>query len=206
MEAETAQYLFDSAVRSQFAWRQKAARLYKVGIRTLESAAEAKASAEAGCDGCGRPQTLEENQAFEEFMLFEVGFFLVALAVENLLKAIWSGRNHASISNVTNIRKDLDGLADHDLARLAKRAGISVSDDEESLMNTLRDCILWGGRYPTPLKVSDYQEYLSKGPPTNRFNHGTSIFSIDLPMPPELDMLLASLIEELKTIPEENTY
>ena len=206
MTPEQIQFLFDSAVRSQFAWHHKAAQLYRIGIRTLESSAKAKDAAQAIHNGGSRALTSEEMEAFEEFMSYEVGFFLIALSVENLLKAIWVGKHHARIAGITDIKKNLEGLADHDLARLARDSGITISIEEQDLLNALRDCIMWAGRYPTPLRVTTYQEMMSNGPPTNRFIRGNSVYSIELPMPAEVDALFGKLMREIQSIPEEQKY
>lgn len=206
MTPEQIQFLFDSAIRSQFAWRRKAAQLYRVGIRTLQSAADAKDPAQAIHTGESRTLTPEEMEAFEEFNLYEVGFFLIALSVENLLKAIWAGKNHARITGITNIRKDLDGLADHDLARLARSADVAMSKDENALLDVLRDCIMWSGRYPTPLRVEEYGQAMTNGAPTNRFIRGNSIYTIELPLPAEVDALFGKLMDEIQAIPDEQTY
>ena len=206
MTPEQIQFLFDSAIRSQFAWRRKAAQLYRVGIRTLQSAADAKDPAQAINTGESRTLTSEEMEAFEEFNLYEVGFFLIALSVENLLKAIWAGKNHARFTGITNIPRELDGLADHDLARLARSADVAMSDYENALLNDLRDCIMWSGRYPTPLRVEEYGQAMTNGAPTNRFISGNSIYTIDLPLPAEVDALFGKLMDEIQAIPGEQTY
>ncbi len=139
-------------------------------------------------------------------MLYEVGFFLIALSVENLLKATWVGKHHTEITGITSIRGDLNGLADHDLARLARNAKVTMSSEEIDLLNALKDCITWAGRYPTPLRVTDYQEAMINGAPTNRFIRGKSIYSIELPMPVEVDAMFEKLIRELQSISEKQTH
>ncbi len=76
MTTEQIQFLFDSAIRSQFAWKRKAAQLYRVGIKTLQSAADAKDTAQSIHKGESRTLTPEELEAFEEFNLYEVGLLL----------------------------------------------------------------------------------------------------------------------------------
>ena len=206
MTTEQIQFLFDSAIRSQFAWKRKAAQLYRVGIKTLQSAADAKDTAQSIHKGESRTLTPEELEAFEEFNLYEVGFFLIALSLENLLKAIWAGKNHARITGITNIRGELNELADHDLARLARSADIEMTDDENTLLGVLRDCIMWSGRYPTPLRVGEYGQAMTNGAPTNRFIRGKGIYTIELPLPAEVDALFGKLMTEIQAIPDEQTY
>lgn len=202
MTREQAQFLFDSTLRSQFAWRRKAAQLYRVGIRTLESASNAKSAAQAIIDKGSVSLTLQESESLEDYKLYEVGFFLLALSIENLLKAIWASKNHARISGITDIRKNLKGLANHDLARLAHSANLMMTDDENSLLDALRDIIMWSGRYPTPLCVGKYQQTMINGAPTNRFIRDQCIFSIELPLPVELAELFSKLMDEIQAIPD----
>ncbi|MDF7809646.1 hypothetical protein P4E94_19565 [Pontiellaceae bacterium B12219] len=206
MKLEIAQSLFDSALKSQYAWRNKADQLFQVGRRTLEDAAEARDKAEAIYKGGSKNLTPEEMKIFNDFYLYDVGFFLMGLAVENLLKAIWSGKHHAKIKGINNIRKDLDGLAEHDLSALAKNAGVDLTAEETELLTALKDLILWAGRYPTPLKATEYHKTLLNGLPAKRFMKGKSIFSIELPVPEELNDLFEKLLKEIEAIPEEQTY
>jgi len=206
MTTEQIQFFFDSAIRSQFAWRRKAAQLYRIGIRTLESASNAKDTAQSIVNGGSRALASEKMEAFEEFNLYEVGFFLMALSVENLLKAIWTGKNHTRINGITNIGKDLPKLANHNLTCLARSAELSMTDNENALLAALSECIVWSGRYPTPIKVEKYGEAITKGSPINHFIRDKSIYSIELPMPAELNALFEKLIDEIQRIPTEQTY
>ena len=176
------QHRFDCAIRSNFAWTRKAQQLYTVGLRTLEDVAAAKPKAEITARSSGKLSP-EEDSVFEEYMLYEVGFFLIALAVENLLKALWVGKHYLSISGVENIRRDLRDLAQHDLNAIAESAGLNRSADEVDLMETLKQCILWHGRYPTPTRRQDYGAQFLEGTPLNRFFEGGSIFGLQLPLP-----------------------
>ena len=207
MTPKQTQTLFDSAICSTLAWKRKASQLYRSGLRILESAADAKEAWQAiHKNEESKTHTPEGMESFEDFMLYEVGFFLISLSVENLLKAIWTAKNHSKIVNITHIRNDLKGLADHDLKRLAANAGVEISSDENALLDSLRDCILWYGRYPTPLKVSDYHESMTNGLPVSRFIEDGSIYSLELPIPREIANLIEKLMAELEAIPNEQTY
>lgn len=112
MDQTIVQSLFDSALRSDFGWRRKAAQLYTIGVRTLEKAAKVREDAKCILENVKRKGghhelSQEENEIFEESQLFDVGVFLIALAVENLLKAIWAARNRVRIDQISNIRDDL---------------------------------------------------------------------------------------------------
>jgi hypothetical protein len=205
MKPEQAQFFFDSALRSQFAWRYKAAQLYKVGLRTLESAAAAQEPSKTIFAQGSRHIPPKELEVLEEFRLYEVGFFLIALAIENLIKGVWVGRNHSQITGVTDMRRDLPKLTTHSLAKIAHDAGVHLSKEETELLEALTECIMWSGRYSAPTNLDKYHAYVSNGGIALRFLRGDNILSIELPMPTELDSLIAKLIDELKTIPENQT-
>ena len=106
-------------------------------------------------------------------------------------------------SDVASIRRDLPDLAQHDLKAIAESAGLDLSADEEDLMDVLKECILWPGRYPTPIRRHEYGELFSQGTPLNRFFEGGSIFGLQLPLPEEIEVLITRLVAELRTIPED---
>ena len=196
--------LFDSALRSQFAWRRKAAHLLKAGIVILAKSADARPAAEALLKGEKKDFSAEEAAPLEEFQLYDIGLFLVTLAIENLLKGLWVGRNYKRIKKINNMRKDLPELTTHKLGDVAKAAAMKLSSQEESLLSDLSKIIVWYGRYPAPLKVDEYGVQFQTGTPSNRFMAGPTIFSMELPFPTELDHFIARLLKELQTIPKEN--
>ncbi len=136
-------------------------------------------------------------------LTFRIGLFLVSLAIENLLKGLWVGRNYKRIKKINNMRKDLPELTTHKLGDVAKAAAMKLSSQEESLLSDLSKIIVWYGRYPAPLKVDEYGVQFQTGPPSNRFMAGPTIFSMELPFPTELDHFIAR-VKELQTIPKEN--
>jgi len=207
MDQTIVQSLYDSALRSDFGWRHKAAQLYTIGVRTLEKAAEAREDAKHIFEDVkhkSRSHELsqEEIKIYEESQLFNVGIFLIALSVENLLKAIWVARNHIKINQISNIRKDLKQLADHRLPIIANHAGVSLKPQERKLLEELTDYILWFGRYPVPLSKNTYSNFLSSGGPGKYFLNGQSIFDIDMAVPQELEKFTSRLIDELQSIPD----
>ena len=106
MDQTIVQSLYDSALRSKFVWSHKAVQLHTIGIRTLEKAAEAREDFKQIFEDVKHKSgshklSQEEMKIFEESQLFNVGIFLIALSVENLLKAIWVARNHIKINQKT---------------------------------------------------------------------------------------------------------
>jgi hypothetical protein len=198
------QSLFDSALRSQFAWRRKAAQLLNSGMLILQKAADARPAAEELLNRKEKRFTAAESAPLEEFYLYDVGLFLVALAIENLLKGLWVGRNFKQIKNIRNLRKDLHELATHDLEKVADATDIWLSSDERRLLADLSKIIVWYGRYSTPMKADTYGELLESAVPSGRFMTGRTIFTMDLPFPAEIDHFISRLLKELETIPNDN--
>lgn len=199
MDPSFHQHFFDSALRSPYAWRHKGLQLLKSGIAILEKSAAAQPIAEALLSSGQTEFSGEEGAPFYDYQLYDIGFFLVALAIENLLKGLWVGRNSERINQVTKMQTDLPEITTHQLVKVAKAAGMILSTEEESLLDDLSKIILWYGRYSAPSNADDYGSYLTSGPPSNRFLTGESILSIDLPFPPELDHFIKRVFDELQT-------
>jgi len=72
---------------------------------------------------------------------------LKSYALENLVKAVYVKRKKES----GEVIRENDPLLDKHLdAKLCKESQISLSKQEEGLVNRLHDCIMWAGRYPIP--------------------------------------------------------
>lgn len=121
-------------------------------------------------------------------------------------------KNHSLILGVRNQRKrkvpntSNSKLATHDLAALATSSGLSLTDEEVSLLRTLSDIITWEGRYPTPLLLATYHPLITSGTPVSRFFLGNSIFSVELPIPAEIDAMIKKLLHALKEMPDAQSY
>jgi hypothetical protein len=200
MDPSLHQHFFDSALRSPYAWRHKGLQLLQSGIIILEKSAAAQPIAEALLSSGQTEFSAEEGAPLDEYELYNIGLFLVALAIENLLKGLWVGRNSERIKQITNMRTNLPEITNHQLFKVAEAAGMSLSDEEKSLLNDLSKIILWSGRYPAPSNVNDYKSYFTSGPPSNRFRAGESILSMDLPCPPELNHFINRVFDELQTV------
>ena len=80
-------------------------------------------------------------------------FMLIAFAVENLLKASIISVNSINYKReFTETFKFPKDLQSHDLVKLAKKAEVGFSRDEEDLLRRLTRSAIWFGRYPVPLK------------------------------------------------------
>lgn len=74
---------------------------------------------------------------------------LAGFAVENALKAVRVEQKQAGVTKTkpgaVGIAKD---LLTHDLRRLAREAGLSLSSAEGDLLERLQAYFVWAGRYP----------------------------------------------------------
>lgn len=79
-------------------------------------------------------------------------FMLVAYAVENLLKATVIQRNSFEYKKKFHqTLKFPKELQSHDLVKLARKADLDFTIEEEDLLRRLTRSATWDGRYPIPL-------------------------------------------------------
>ena len=194
MNPRLVQSLFDSSMK-HLGWWDSATQLWHAAFVILEKSADAQPTVKRLFRRPGGALSPEENARFEEFNLHKVGLFLVALAIENLLKGLWAGRNQGRIENVKNLGTDLGELKQHKLGDLADLAGMTLSSDEKTLLTDLTKVIVWYGRYPAPLKVEEYGDMMTNGVPIGRFYKG-DIGTIQLPLPPEIEGFVDRLVKE----------
>jgi hypothetical protein len=74
-----------------------------------------------------------------------VAYMIAGFAVEVLMKALIIQKESGVDS------KGQFQLKNHDLLKLADRAGLTISDDEKRLLERLQEYAIWAGRYPIPL-------------------------------------------------------
>jgi hypothetical protein len=82
---------------------------------------------------------------------------MYGLALENIFKGLMVAADPGMPSE-QRLSKE---LRSHDLVLLASRAGFVITDDEKRVLEILSYIVEWGGRYPTPTKVSWHDD---KGP------------------------------------------
>ena len=79
-------------------------------------------------------------------------FMLIAYAVENLLKAaIIREKSFEYKRKFHETLKFPKELRSHDLVKLARKAHLNISSEEEDLLRRLTRSATWYGRYPVPL-------------------------------------------------------
>jgi len=82
--------------------------------------------------------------------LTPVFMLLAGLTIENLVKGIRVSQESALD------KKGKFRFNKHNLVNLLEQSSITLSDDERDLVERLTQYIQWGGRYPVPLKTSDF--------------------------------------------------
>jgi len=88
-------------------------------------------------------------------------FLLSSYAIENLLKAVIIKKRRKELENTINRSiKFPTILKEHDLFKLAKRAGLlSFSLDNEEYLKKLTRSVIWYGRYPMPINPSNFNTF-----------------------------------------------
>lgn len=88
-------------------------------------------------------------------------FMIYSYAIENLLKAIIVIRDKQNLSS-QNWGKLPNSLQGHNLYQLCKKSGLdNLAREYESILKKLSRSAEWYGRYPTPIKASDYNNLRS---------------------------------------------
>lgn len=192
------QSLFDSALGSEFAWRRKAQHLLQSGVVILRDCKAALPAVKNLLDGTSKELSKDELAKFEQYMSYDVGFMLIGLSLENLLKGLWAAKNPERFSNVTRMNRDLPEISTHSLCDIASNAGLPLMKEEREMLQDLTEIVLWYGRYTAPTTHNAYRDFVSSGPPSSRFNRGTTIFDIELPLPAEIESFLKRILDEFR--------
>ncbi len=94
--------------------------------------------------------------SYEDLSLFKAYMLLSGIAIENLVKGILVCRDPSIVGNDKVDKVKWKGSSHgHDLAELAKQTGIPFTLEEKGLFRRLSAFVVWGGRYPIPIKSSD---------------------------------------------------
>lgn len=98
--------------------------------------------------------------SYEDLSLFKAYMLLSGIALENLVKGILVCRDPSIVGNDKVDKVRWKGSSHgHDLAELAKQTGIAFTLDEKGLFRRLSTFVVWGGRYPIPIKSSDMVQH-----------------------------------------------
>jgi len=103
-----------------------------------------------------RNRTLKYDDRF-----ISIYFMLSSYAIENLLKAVIIKKQRKELENTINTSiKFPTILKEHDLFKLAKRAGLlNFALGNEEYLKKLTRSAIWYGRYPMPTNPSDFNTF-----------------------------------------------
>lgn len=97
----------------------------------------------------------KEKQLAPPVHIHRIFLLLSAYTFENLLKAVIVQRSAWPDSQVE--RSIPNELKKHDLLSLAHSANISLTIEEQELLERLTEFAIWRGRYPVPTRIEDIQ-------------------------------------------------
>ena len=161
--------VFSLLVGSGHVWRARAVQLLLSAELVLRDAIQARdAFLDLPLDKSSAPD-IATAQLQARIQNWNVGFFLVALATEDLLKELWIRLN--PIGMVTHVKHDLGRHFGHDQVVLAEKCGLVLTAEERSLLICFKDQVEWAGRYPVPIGFENFRQYSHNGG-----NHAWTLF------------------------------
>jgi hypothetical protein len=190
---------YDEVIGSQMSWRWKATQLLTAAKIIFKQAIKYKTVSTKFPAIGTKAWTTKESQELEKLLQYEVAGFLLALAVENLLKALWVGKNRPRVKNIERIDKQLNEICEYNLVLLCKKAEFSITDLEKTFLTALTETTFWRGRYPMPLKRTDYARYFEPGCSLSFIIED----SVKKNWPASVDNFIQRLNEALSNIPEK---
>lgn len=93
LDSHLKRVLYDNALCSQHAWKDSAFQLLESAKVILQQSADSVPLIKAQLASGKTEFRGEDAKPMRNFNLHRVGFFLTALALENLLKGLWVGLN-----------------------------------------------------------------------------------------------------------------
>lgn len=108
------------------------------------------------------PKVRERGQT-ETSVLLGVGYLrtttlLLALAIENSLKAVKASRNEFVVNDKGLERPSLGGGPNgHSLIELARGVAVSLTPQEEQLLVRLTEIGIWAGKYHAPIRRDAFE-------------------------------------------------
>ena len=95
----------------------------------------------------------KENKISAYPLLQDIYFMQIGYALENYFKMIIIQESSEALQDQINIfeSKLPTIIKDHDLFKLAKKAGFKLNQNDEELIARIQNCSIWQGRYPIPV-------------------------------------------------------
>jgi hypothetical protein len=133
------------------------------------------------CSGILKTHLLEivktppASRRIETLGVVSSAMLLLGLAFENLIKGVKVAENPNLVGqdrfNISSWRRNDAG---HGIKALAQSV-VTLTSDEEELLDRLQESILWAGRFPIPLTSNRYHDSHS---PVNKHQLSTADFEI----------------------------
>jgi len=150
------QYHFEQVGSAPIVWRNKADGLKRAADTLLEKILHeeiVKVQLEAGVYSGGSIEYAID--IVKQHQIIPVYLYLIGMALEDILKAIYVKKYGKQIFDTKERRYDRGKFAHHDLLKIAQKLNITLSANgkEAALLKKLGEYIEWAGGYPTPLKA-----------------------------------------------------
>lgn len=108
---------------------------------------------------------LTEEELGQRVACLKATLLLLAVSVENALKAVKISRREVKIQNGHVLKASLGGgSSGHDLLKLAEEVGLNPSAGESTLLGRLTVIATWAGKYQQPLSEAKYNSATSANP------------------------------------------
>jgi|GEM_PF-6603813 len=92
----------------------------------------------------------ETQHLLREIGTYPVAFMLAGLALEDMFKALRVAQLNFESPIVDGDQRFKALTNTHSLVELARQAGLAIDDVADETLRTLKDYIVWVGRYPRP--------------------------------------------------------
>jgi hypothetical protein len=99
---------------------------------------------------------------------------LAGMAIENMLKAVLLQRRPELVRDGQLTKAGFGGGGGHNLSAMAREFSPALADRYADLLARLQAHVVWGGRYPVPLKAEHFTTQPRAGGPTNPRTFWTS--------------------------------
>lgn len=151
-ENPTVEQFFDQFIRSPRVWVDSAHELRAAGLLVFSRAEEEHRAFVESWKAKGPPDTLSPT-------VEGPGLMLLGMALEVAFKGAIVRHVHLPVKETgKGASGTMPDITTHDLVSLASRAGLAVSAEERAFLRTATYAITTAGRYPAPMRASDWRE------------------------------------------------
>lgn len=94
-----------------------------------------------------RPLKVTSQECGDIYLLLPIFLLLVGFAIENALKGLLIAEDPSIVESKVKWKIKSGG---HDLRELYKQTNLSITAEEQELLDALTQAVIWAGRYPVP--------------------------------------------------------